>query len=196
MRSSTALPPMQIAENLKSRNLPGVEAALRRFPNALVSIETRHQLALLQRDRGDPWAALNSWRRIFKEKISPHTRQDVLLELARTLEQQGYLRPAAEHWRQLAIEFPKASIPSGGQTVSASAYVPGHLRSNRYQPIDRQVPQLPLMRRWELELARGRKSILPTAEPPGPSLACALGRSSRHNVRRSKHRRHSLAKTV
>ncbi len=186
----------EIAENLRKRNLPGVEAALRRFPNALINTETRHQLALLQRDRGDPWAALDSWRRMLKEKISPHTRQDVLLGLAQTLEQQGYLRPAAERWRQLAIEFPQASIPSQGQTASASAFVPAHLRSEPYQAIERQALQLPLMKRWERKLPEGSRAILPAGEPPvrEPGV-CSCG-SSWRGLCGSKHRRHSLAKTA
>ena len=164
----------QIGERLKSRDLKGVELILRRFPNALISTESRHQVALLKRDRGDPWAALISWRRILNETTAPQTRRDVLLELARTLEQRGYLRPAAERWRQLAIEFPQSSIPSEGQSVSALAFVPAHLRSELYQQTERHVPHLPLMRRWERDRAEESQVILPTGEPPSPLLACAF----------------------
>ncbi len=108
------------------------------------------------------------------EKLAPKTRQDVLVELARTLEQKGYLRPAAERWRQLAIEFPRSAISTGGQSLPASAFVPEHLQSKAYQETDRHIPRLPLMRLWEREQAAESQVILPAGKPPSPTLACAL----------------------
>ena len=164
----------KIALHLENQNLEGVEGILRQYPNALVTAETRHQLARLKRDRGEVWSAIRIWQELLEAPARATTRQAVLWELARSLEHQGYLRPAAGVWRELALEFPAASLPTEAGSKTAAPYIRDRLRSERYRLLDQSAPALPMLRRWERNLSPEANILIPEGEPPGPRLALVL----------------------
>lgn len=163
---------MQLADRLKRQDLDGVEKSLRRFPNAEISAATKHQLANLRRNRGEPWQALAAWQQLLNEPIPPETRRDVLWELAKTLEQQGYFRPARTAWRQLLREFPSFEISWADESLPVAEFVPRHLQSAPYRKHARPAPTPPFARRWERKFPNETQVVFPQGEAPGFDLAC------------------------
>ncbi len=164
----------KIAAHLKDRDLEGVEHVLQQYPNALVSAETKHQLARLKNEQGDFRQAVLIWRQLLKEPTAAETQRAVLWELASTLERQGDLRPAREIWRQLAREFPSALLPTEEGEQLAKEFVEQHLQTMGYRQLERSAPALPLFRRWERNLKPGSQVVVPQGQPPGPLKACVL----------------------
>ncbi len=164
----------ELAERLKATDQKGVEDILRKYPNALIASETKHQLARLKKNQGDPWSAIRIWREVLKEPASTPTRQAVLWELALTLEEKNYLRPAREAWRMLSREFPSARLPTENGPKSATDFITQHLQTEEYRWLDSSAPRLPLSRQWERKLEPGARPILPEGHPPGPRLGCVL----------------------
>lgn len=164
----------KIQDLLKQQDLEGMDDLLRQFPNAEISSETRHQLAHLKRDQGHWWEAVANWQELLEESLERETRQHVLLQLARTLDQHGYYRPARDYWQRIGQEFPAAQVPVSGNELSAVAFVPRHLHGENYRNLDRIAPPLPLMRTWEKDISPEAHVVLPVGKPPGPTLACLL----------------------
>lgn len=164
----------RIQDRLRQQDLEGMDELLRRFPNAEVSSQTRHQLARLKRDQGHWWEGIANWQHLLDEPIEGTTRKLVLWELSRTLEEHGYFRPARDYWRQLKREFPAFQIPGSGKELSAAAFVPKHLQGEAYQNLDNSTPPLPLMRQWEMKRPSHSRVVLPEGSPPGPALGCIL----------------------
>jgi outer membrane protein assembly factor BamB len=164
----------ELGDRIKAQDQTGIENILRRYPHALIASDTKHQLARFKKEQGDAWQAIQTWREILEEPASASTRQRVLYELATTLEENRYLRPARTAWQQLRREFPSAQLPTQNGPQSATAFVTEHLQSAAYRRLDQSSPLLPLSRRWERGLDPESRVILPQGEPPGPLLDCVL----------------------
>ncbi len=91
----------EIASRRQTNDLDGLNAALRRYPNAEATTQAWRTLAKLNRRAGRINEALVIQARLLEEAGPPEIRGDTLLEWADTLEQAGYWRPARSAWTQL-----------------------------------------------------------------------------------------------
>ena len=91
----------EIASRRQANDLDGLNAALRRYPNAEASSQAWRALATLNRRAGRTNEALAIQARLLEAAGAPDVRGGMLLEWADTLEQAGYWRPARSAWTQL-----------------------------------------------------------------------------------------------
>lgn len=92
---------LEIASRRQANDLDGLNAALRRYPNAEASSQAWRVLADLNRRAGRISESLAIQARLLEEAGSPEVRGGLLLDWADTLEQAGYWRPAQSAWTRL-----------------------------------------------------------------------------------------------
>lgn len=165
----------EIASRRQTNDLDGLNAALRRFPNAEATAQAWRTLAKLNRRAGRINEALVIQARLLEEAGPPEVRGDTLVEWADTLEQAGYWRPARTAWTQLESQaFATQEIDIEGSKQLLGDFARERLARDRHTPAETaaSLPIRTLERAWTVAL-RPKQTATDEQIPLPPGLDAA-----------------------